>query len=218
MSYKAARTLLRTTTAAQRLHATPDAAAGTRTYSGTKLTGTEAVGIATGSSDFSFPALAARVASLEAAHDFQVATSNAELSRSLRRPANARAPTPRADAMDLFPRDLESSILKNLARAGHHETFDNVRRRYFRDAKRRLENAKMLHAGQVYHEAGKRIIGLLLRQGAIPEEVYFGAVGREVGMRMLGAGVFELELDSREISFMSVVMREFCRSERALWA
>lgn len=76
----------------------------------------------------------------------------------------------------------------------------------------------MLHPGQAYHEAGKRIIALLLGQGAVPEEVYFGAVGREVGMRMLGAGVFELDLDSREISFMSVVMREFCRSERALWA
>lgn len=223
MSYKhtasAARTLLRSTTTAgagaQRLHATPDTV---RTYSGTKLTGTEAIGIATSSSAYSFPALAARVASLEAAHDFHVATSNAELSRSLRRPANTRAPTPRADGMDLFPRDLESSILKNLARAGHHETFDNVRRKYFRDARRRLENAKMLHPGQAYHEAGKRIIALLLGQGAVPEEVYFGAVGREVGMRMLGAGVFELDLDSREISFMSVVMREFCRSERALWA
>ncbi|KAI5836873.1 hypothetical protein DFP73DRAFT_344901 [Morchella snyderi] len=152
MSYKhtasAAHTLLRTTTAAQRLPQLHS----TRPYSGTKLNGTEAVSIATGSSSdctysatplsplpspilfpkakltkkaVSFPALAARVASLEAAHDFQVATSNAELSRSLRRPSSTRTPALRADAMDLFPRDLESSILKNLARAGHHETFDS---------------------------------------------------------------------------------------------
>lgn len=221
-----ARVLLRSANAAQRtlpqqmyasapLDAPPTRPVGTREYSGVKLTGNEAVGIAT-SSDFSFPALAARVASLEAAHDFQITNSNAELSRSLRRRAIAPRPV-QPETVDLFPRDLESSILKNLARAGHHETFEKVRARYFADARRKLSNAKILQPGQAYHEHGKRVVRLLLQHGCISEEVYFAAAGREVGMRMLDGNVFELDLDSREISFTSTVMREFCKREKALW-
>lgn len=92
-----------------------------------------------------------------------------------------------------------------------------MRKKFFADAEQELAVAGILGVNQPYHDEGRKVIRELLKKGSIPEGDYFKVVGRDIGMRMLGGGVFELELDSRMITFQSTVMREYCRQKSAQW-
>ena len=101
-------------------------------------------------------------------------------------------------------------------KVGFLTAFPGVRQKMFSDAKSELKAASILRGGR-YHKDGGVIIRELLKKGCIPEDTYRDLIDTETGEKLLETNVFAFHVNSREISFQSTLMKQYCEENAAYW-
>jgi hypothetical protein len=86
----------------------------------------------------------------------------------------------------------------------------------FSDAASRLKAAEIL-PGRRCHKDGAVIIRELLKKGSMSDSTYYDLVDADIGDKLLEANVFAFHVNSRDVSFQSTVMKQFCKENSALW-
>lgn len=83
-------------------------------------------------------------------------------------------------------------------------------------AEGQLQSAKIL-PGRRYYKEGAVILRELLKKGSISRSTYYNLVDADTGDKLLETNIFAFHFNSREITFQSTVIKQFCEENSALW-
>jgi hypothetical protein len=84
----------------------------------------------------------------------------------------------------------------------------------FVDTEGQLNSAKIIHERR-YCKDGAVIIRKLLKKGSISRDAYYTLVDPYTADKLLETNVFAKQVDSREITFQSTVMKRYCEEHSA---
>jgi hypothetical protein len=95
-------------------------------------------------------------------------------------------------------------------------SFIDIRQTMFSSAESTLETAELLPKGR-YHKEGAVVFRELLKTGSISRRAFNDLVSRGTRDKLLETNVFAFHFNSREVTFLSTIMKRFCEENSALW-